>query len=188
MKIVRTGRCRKRGLSEIVSDKKGGSMKVLRWLNENLEESIMIAMLIIMTIVMGSQVCARYIFNYSMSWTEEFTRYVYVWSGFLSIGFAIDKKIAIRLEQLTEKMNAKLRSFVFIIDYMIEFVFFGYLLPTAVKSMQKIYMARRLSTAMEMPMWILQLAPVVGFILAEIRLLQKIYGEVQNIREGEVCK
>lgn len=163
-------------------------MKILNWLNKNFEEAILITLLIVMTLVMGGQVCTRYLLNASMSWTEELTRYLFVWSGFLSISFAAEKSIAIRLEQLSEKMSEKAKSILFIIDYMIEFLFFGCLIPEAGRLLAKVYTSGRASTAMGMPMWILQAAPVIGFLLVEFRLIQKIYYECQKLRGGDRCK
>lgn len=159
-------------------------MKIIKWIDKNIEETILIILLMLMTVVMGSQVCARYVFNYSMSWTEELTRYLFVWSGFLSIGFSVEKSIAIRLEQLTEKMNVKAKAMVFIADYFIELIFFGYMIPTAWNGMWEVFEAGRRSTAMGMPMWILHAAPLAGFLIVEIRLIQKICQECRKIREG----
>lgn len=159
-------------------------MKIIKWIDKNFEETILIILLMLMTVVMGSQVCARYVFNYSMSWTEELTRYLFVWSGFLSIGFSVEKSIAIRLEQLTEKMDVKMKARILIADYLIELIFFGYMIPTAWAGMREVFEAGRLSTAMGMPMWILHAAPFIGFLIVEIRLIQKIFQECRKIKEG----
>ncbi|MCR0487393.1 TRAP transporter small permease subunit, partial [[Clostridium] innocuum] len=60
-------------------------MKIIRWLDDNLEEALLIALLVMMTLLMGLQVFSRYILNASLSWSEELTRYLFIWSGFLSI-------------------------------------------------------------------------------------------------------
>ena len=47
---------------------------MLKWLDENLEEFLMVALLIAMTVIMGIQVFARYALGASLSWSEELTR------------------------------------------------------------------------------------------------------------------
>lgn len=163
-------------------------MGILKWLNKNFEEAVLISLLMIMTVIMGVQVCARYLFNFSLSWTEEITRYLFVWSGFLSIAFATQRGIAIRLEQLTEKMSTRMKESVFLIDYGIEFLFFAYLMPSAWRYMQKAIMSGQVSTACEMPMWMLQSAPMVGFVLVEIRLIQKIIHGIKTVKEAGTCQ
>ncbi len=61
--------------------------KVFVWLNDSLEEFLMVVSLILMTLIMGIQVFSRYILGASLSWSEELTRYIFVWAGFLSVSF-----------------------------------------------------------------------------------------------------
>lgn len=44
-------------------------MKIIRWLDDNLEEALLIALLVTMTLLMGLQVFSRYILNASLSWS-----------------------------------------------------------------------------------------------------------------------
>ena len=59
--------------------------KVLAWLNQYLEEALLGIFLIAMTLIMGIQVFSRYVLQTSLSWSEELTRYLFIWSGFLSV-------------------------------------------------------------------------------------------------------
>ena len=61
--------------------------KVFVWLNDSLEEFLMVASLLLMTLIMGIQVFSRYVLGASLSWSEELTRYIFVWAGFLSVSF-----------------------------------------------------------------------------------------------------
>ena len=64
-------------------------MKVIRWLDDNLEEVMLIVLLICMVLAMGMQVAARYIFNRSLSWSEELTQYLFVWAAFISVSYCV---------------------------------------------------------------------------------------------------
>ena len=72
---------------------------MLKWLDENLEEFLMVALLIAMTVIMGIQVFARYALGASLSWSEELTRYLFIWSGFISVSYCTKKCISIKIEQ-----------------------------------------------------------------------------------------
>lgn len=158
-------------------------MKFLKWLDKNFEETILVGLLMAMTLIMGAQVCSRYLFNFSLSWTEELTRYLFVWSGFLAISFSTQKCIAIRIEQLALALKGKMRSALMIVTYVVEFVFFGYLLPFAWRYFVTTKESGQLSTACEMPMWIIHIAPLVGFALVELRLVERVFEEFKKIRE-----
>ena len=53
--------------------------KILHWLDENLEEFILVIFLIAMTLIMGIQIFCRYVLGMSLSWSEELTRYLFIW-------------------------------------------------------------------------------------------------------------
>ena len=73
--------------------------KVLHWLDENLEEFLLVVFLIAMTLIMGIQVLSRYVLGQSLSWSEEITRYLFIWSGFLSVSYCSKKCLSIKIEQ-----------------------------------------------------------------------------------------
>ena len=62
--------------------------KTVIWLDNYLEEFFMVISLILMTVIMGIQVFSRYVLGSAPSWSEEITRYLFVWSGFLRIAVA----------------------------------------------------------------------------------------------------
>lgn len=51
--------------------------KVLQRLDRYAEEFLLVVFLGAMTLIMGVQVVSRYVFDMSLSWSEEITRYLY---------------------------------------------------------------------------------------------------------------
>ena len=72
--------------------------KAIHWLDEYLEEFLMVVFLIAMTLIMGIQVFSRYILGVSLSWSEEITRYLFIWSAFLSVSLCTKKCISIKID------------------------------------------------------------------------------------------
>lgn len=157
-------------------------MKLLKFLDEYIEESILIVLLILMTLIMGLQVCARYVFNYSLIWSEEVTRYLYIWSGFISVSYCTKRCISIKVDQLISTFPDKLKNIFMIINHSVEFVFFFYLIPFSYQYFISAIESGQLSPACGMPMYLIQIAPLVGFILVEFRILQRWYNEFRKIR------
>lgn len=160
-------------------------MKQLKWLNNYLEEYILMVLLMLMSIIMGTQVFARYILNYSLSWSEEITRFLFIWSAFLSIGFCIKNDISIKVEQLHSMLKkSRYKKICNIINYTIEFIFFAYMIPFAWQYLNVSIASGQKSPASEIPMYYIQAAPLVGFTLATFRVVQKLVIELYNLRKG----
>ena len=82
-------------------------MNLLRRLNESFEESLMVTLLFAITCIMSAQIFARTFFS-SMSWPEEFCRYCYIWTVFLSLGYTIKKGNALRVGIIMDLLRKKL--------------------------------------------------------------------------------
>ena len=74
--------------------------RVFHWLDENLEEFLLVIGLIAMTLIMGIQVFCRYVLGMSLSWSEELTRYIFIWCGFLSVSYCSKKCLSINIHGL----------------------------------------------------------------------------------------
>ena len=149
-------------------------MKILKWLNDNLEQTILLILLFGMTIVMGIQVTARYVFSSSLSWSEEITRYMFIISGFISASFCIKRGVSVKIDQLMGMLPGKGVHYMRLVSYMIQLLFFSYLIPFAWNYVCSGIASGQLSPACGIPMYLIQLSTVVSFVLCCFRLIQKI--------------
>ena len=146
-------------------------MKIIRWLDDNLEEALLIALLVTMTLLMGLQVFSRYILTASLSWSEELTRYLFICSGFLSISYCIKKWISIIIDQVILMFPKPVYVFAQLVLNVILFALFAFLAWHAVTYLQMSVASAQNSPALGLPMPFVQAAPLVGFTLAAIRAL-----------------
>lgn len=147
--------------------------KVLQWLDNYLEEAILCICLAAMAGIMGVQVLCRYFFGASLSWSEELTRYLFIWSGFLSVSYCSKRCISIKIEQVVAKLNRKNRAIFKLINHTIELIFFVYMIPFAFSFFMSSVYNGQVSPACGIPMYYVQAAPFVSFVLVAIRIVQR---------------
>lgn len=147
--------------------------KAILWLDENLEEFLLIIFLIGMTVIMGAQVFCRYILEMSLSWSEELTRYLFVWSGFLSVSYCSKKCLSIKIEQFVALFPRSGKAVFKLVNHTFEFIFFVYMIPFAYSYMMSAVKSGQVSPACSIPMYYVQAAPFVWFILVSFRILQR---------------
>ena len=167
-------------------------MRVIKWLDNHFEEVLLVVMLLLMMVIMGIQVTARYVFSYSLTWSEEITRYLFIWSGFLSISYCIKKDISIKIEQLVDLFSPRGKALLNIIAYTVELALFAYLIPYAYRYIMAAVASHQLSPACRIPMYLIQMSTLISFCLAIVRLIQKwiekflfIIGKTESIEKGE---
>ncbi len=159
-------------------------MKILNWLDEHLEEALLCVMLMGMTVIMGIQVFSRYVLSNSLSWSEEITRYLFIWSAFLSLSYCTKKKINIRVDQFTTLLPDKAEYILKALGDAVCVVLFIYLLPFAFTYLTQAAASGQLSPACGIPMYYIQVSPLIGFVLVIFRFLQRFYGEIKKLSPG----
>ena len=148
--------------------------KVLRWLDQNLEEFLLVLFLAAMAVIMGIQVLARYVLGMSLSWSEEVARYLFIWSGFLSVSYCTKKCVSIKIEQFVASFPKRWKAALKVLNHTIELVLFLYLLPFAWNYFYSAVISGQKSPALGLPMYLVQAAPMTGFVLCAFRVVQRL--------------
>jgi len=147
-------------------------MSILKKIDLYTEKLIISLFMITMSIFILIQVISRYVFQDSITWTEEASRYMFIWLIFLvvGIGFKENKHISIDfLIDLSPPIVQKIIKqiiFLLMLALSLLFVWEGYVL---VSQMQ---MFAQTSANLQIPMWWIYLSLPVGFLLSAIRLIQ----------------
>lgn len=150
-------------------------MKILKWLNEHLEEYLSCSLLAVITVVMFAQIIMRYIFGSAFSWAEELSRYCYIWIVFLSAGFCVLKDNELRVNIIVEHLPRILRGIFRIAGQVIITAFYAYMAYHSYFVVLNMYSTMRRSAAIEIPMYIMYSACLIGFALGAARGVQKLY-------------
>jgi TRAP-type C4-dicarboxylate transport system permease small subunit len=154
-------------------------MSAIKWLDEHFEEAIMVILLALISCVMMAQIIARNVFN-SMTWPEEFSRYCYIWTVFLSLGYTIKKGNMLKVGLVMDLLPTKIRRAIEIVANLIILAICVVFFRHAITYTGKIYNMGQISPAMHLPMWIMYLATVTGFGLASIRAAEEIVKNIKN--------
>lgn len=157
-------------------------MSVLKWIDEHFEESILVILLAMISIIMMAQIVARTISS-SITWAEEFARYCYIWTVFFSLGYTIRKGNMLKVGVVMDLLPNKLRKSIEIITNIIMLVLFVILFYYSIIYTNKVKLSGQLSPAIRIPMWIMYLSTIIGFGLASLRMVQEI---IKNFKEFNV--
>ena len=147
--------------------------RILHYLDENLEEMIMILLLVGMTCIMGIQIFSRYVLRMSLSWSEEITRYLFIWSAFMSVSLCTRKCISIKIDQFIKFFPKRGEAAFKLLNLTISFVFFVFLIPYAAYYLKMTIASGQVSPACGMPMYYVQSAPLICFVLTAFRIVQR---------------
>ena len=161
-------------------------MKVIKWLDEEFEGTILLVMLLLLTAVMSTQIVARYIFSNPLPWPEEFSRYCYVWTVFLSLGFTVRKGNMLRVNVLIDLLPNIIRNLIHLCANALLMVVFAWFFYHAVIRTNFIRGTGQVSPAMQIPIWLMYCSAVLGFGIGTLRLAQACYFDVKNLNRRAI--
>ena len=101
------------------------SAKVSR-ASERIVQYALVGMVSVMTVIIIIQVFMRYIFLYSLSWSEEVARYLMIWVSFLGASLALKYGLHIGVEFIINRFPEGIRGWVNLIAKMGILIFLIY--------------------------------------------------------------
>ncbi|WP_319561574.1 TRAP transporter small permease [Marispirochaeta sp.] len=126
---------------------------------------ILVLLYSILTVVVLYAVFMRYVINKAPSWSEEFSRYMMVWSALLAMAVALRQGRHIGLSSLVERVWGKHTRVAFFLADVAMLIFFVAITYTGFT--MAFFVANQRSPSMNWPMWIPYLSiPVGGFFLS----------------------
>ena len=141
----------------------------------------------ILTFVMLLQIVMRYVFQHSLSWPEEFSRYCFVYITFLTFGYCIQHDSMLRLDIIKEVLPKKAWDVLQVIVILISAAFFLIMLLYSFDLLQSMRETGRVSAALGIPYFYIYLSTTVGFALALFRTAQRIWRALAgHFKKGEV--
>ncbi len=161
--------------------------KALKWLDEHFEETILVVLLVIIACISFIQVIVRKLpFIPTLKWAEEFCRFMWIWSVFLSLPYTIKKgnmlRVSIMLDLFPEPVKKIINIFVDVVVAAV-MAFLCYHSVGVIKGIQE---ANELSPAMAWPMWIVYIVVFIGFFLGAIRGIEMAIYHITHFKEKEL--
>lgn len=162
-------------------------MKLVKWLDEHMEEAALVVLLLVITCVSMVQVVIRKIpWIPSLTWAEEFCRFCWIWSVFISLPYTIRMGNMLRVGVLLDTLPNSVRKTINIIVDLITMACMALLAFHSVTLVGNIKASGELSPAMLWPMWVIYSMMLIGFGLAVLRGGQQVYLHIKHFNEKEL--
>ena len=160
---------------------------VLHWLNENFEKIFLVIGLLAIILFITLQTVYRYVITYvastsgAMVWTEELSRYIFIWITYLALCVAIKRRSSIRVDIIYDKLPKRWQDLSWIVVHICFLVLTVMIAVTGWSQIERLLTFPQYTPAMRIPFLIPYLILPVGFGLMSLRLIQDIY------RQSKLC-
>lgn len=156
-------------------------MKILHWLDQHIEEVLLVLFSTIMVAVIFMQVVMRQ-FNSSLSWTEELARYSFIWLVYIGISYGVKKDRHIKVDVLLLALKNKGKIILTIIANLLFIAFAIFVIRYGYDIAMQLLSFGQKSPANQIPMGLIYLATPIGMGLTLIRLIQNLVKHIKALK------
>lgn len=147
-------------------------MKLLKLLDDHIEEWLLIATYTAMLLIASAQIFFRYVVNFSISWSQDLLTYMLIWSVFIGISLAVKKRRHIKVELAFALLAPPKQFYLKVFSNFIFMIFcsvFSYY--SLIKIYKLIFVNPQISESTGLAIWMIQIAIPIGFLLSIYRLI-----------------
>lgn len=147
-------------------------MRVLSWLNLNVEKALASLLLAAIVLLIFGNVFMRYVMNASLSWGEELTLWLFVWFVWLGVSYAFHTGDHVRITVLRDVLSERARLCADVAVGLLVLGFLTVLTYECVKLILMPFVASQTSVVLGLPIPILYASASVGASLSALRVIQ----------------
>ena len=155
----------------------------LRDAYRKIENSLLIAMMLISTAIVCYSVFMRYVMGTPPVWSEEIVCYLQVWIAFIGVSYVSrNQDDFIRFDFLVHNLRPKTRAVVNVFERFLLLVFMGVLFVSSAQWLIRVFGYGGVSTPMKAPNWIPRMVIPYSFFLMTIHYAESLAEEIGKCR------
>jgi C4-dicarboxylate transporter DctQ subunit len=136
------------------------------------EEGVIVVCMAGIAVLTFGAVLSRFIFNFSIAWSEELVRYLFVWGSMFGASYAFKYGAHSGLPILVEKFPARLNRIVHAAIGMISAALFLLIVYLASDLVVMGLESGQVSPATGIPYWVVNFGLVLAFVMCAYRVIE----------------
>lgn len=161
-------------------------MVVLKWLDENIEKSIILVSYVLMTAIIFVEVIRRFAFGQQAPWSSTIPIYLFLWVTWIGCAYNCKRRSHLRFEEFRMRLPYSGQFFCLVVDHL---VWIGFSLLVIYYSMQQVQIAYDnfaiVQGTDDIMQWWFYTATPIGFGLVIYRVLRNLADDIRRYRNNE---
>lgn len=145
------------------------------------EEIILVISLAVTVIIITLQIVFRYFLNASLSWSEELTRYIFIWQIWLGTSYGMRDDKHLKVTVLSDHSGERGKKILGMIADLILLAFGIFLIFNGSKIVAQLFDRQTLSTVLRVPMYLIYASLPFSNLMVVVRLAGR---AIDSIRQA----
>ncbi|KUO73056.1 MAG: hypothetical protein APF77_20510 [Clostridia bacterium BRH_c25] len=160
-------------------------MKRVLQLYNKFEEYLLVGSLVFTVTIIFIQVIMRYVFNSSLSWSEELARYIFIWQIWLGASIGVREKKHIKVELIYGLIKGHGKKAVDIIASLIWLAFSIFITINGTQLVLDLMQKGSLSSGMRIPLYFVYISLPISTGVMALRLVMEVYETIAGLFKPE---
>lgn len=168
-------------------------LKILSWINDNFEKVFLVIGLLAIIGIITFQTVYRYVIvQFSSSagaavWTEEISRYIFIWISYLALSVAIRKRSSIRVDIVYDLLSERYKKISWVVVNCCFLLLTLLLCVTGWGQIERLMEFPQHTAALRIPYIIPYAILPFGFALISFRLMQDLWQQMKQCGVKDSC-
>jgi C4-dicarboxylate transporter, DctQ subunit len=136
------------------------------------EETVIVVCMVGIAFLTFGAVLSRFVFHYSIAWSEELVRYLFIWGSMFGASFAFKHGAHSGLPILVEKFPPRLARVVAEAVFVLTVLLFAIIVYVGWDLVSLGLHSGQLSPATRIPYWVVNFGLILAFIFCIYRVIQ----------------
>lgn len=156
-------------------------MNILKWLDEHIEEVLLVLFSVTMVVSIALQVFMRFALGSSLAWSEELARFCFIWLVYIGISYGVKKQRHIKVDVVLILLKDKMKIALTVVANLIFLAFAMYVIIYGYSIAEKLLAWGQTSPALGLPMGYVYLATPIGMSLTAFRIVQQLIKQLKSL-------
>lgn len=161
-------------------------MKVLKWMDDNLESYLSFLFYFYLTMVIFIEVVRRYIFNSSSTWGEETAIYAFIWMTYIAAAKGVKERTHLSVDVLVRLMGRRGKLFSLILSDVCFFILAATIFYYSLSPIGMNIEYGQTMMGVNLPMALATVAVPFGWLLIMVRVIQRFIKTIKTYRKGDL--
>lgn len=150
---------------------------------ERIEKALIAISIIVMIIAMTDQVIMRYVFSKANSWSDELTRYLFIYTVMLGAAIAVRRNSHLQIDVITGRLKPRAKSIVTIVTTLVGIIILVFLTIYSFELCKQ--GATNSSAGLGIRMSLPYLAVPIGCVLMILTSVEVLFRNIVALKTGE---
>ena len=159
---------------------------MLRWLDENIEKTVILVSYVVMTAIIFVEVIRRFAFGAQAAWSSTVPIYLFLWVTWIGCAYNCKMRSHLRFEELRMRLPYAGQFFCLVVDHL---VWIGFAILVIYFSVEQVEISHRnfaiVQGTDDVMQWWFYMATPIGFALVIYRVTRNLLDDIRRFRNNE---